>query len=166
MYASIASFIEDYAHESAGTQKLLDRLTDESLKQPITDGYRTLGHIAWHIAGSVDIVAHAGVKYEHSKDDNKPPSAKEIADAYRRSSQALLEAVKTQWTDADLGTVQTIFGQQWSNGKTLGQLVKHEVHHRGQLTILMRQAGLSVSGVYGPAKEEWAYAGMEPPVLR
>lgn len=166
MYASIQSFIADYAEESAATQKLLDRLTDESLKQPITDGYRTLGHIAWHIAGSVGIVAHAGVKYEFCKDDNSPPSAKEIAEGYRRSSQAVLEAVKAQWTDADLGTVQMIYGQQWSNGTTLGQLVKHEVHHRGQLTILMRQAGLSVSGMYGPSKEEWSFIGMEAPVLR
>lgn len=32
----------------------------------------------------------------------------------------------------------------------------HEIHHRGQLTILMRQAGITVSGLYGPSKEEAA----------
>ena len=31
------------------------------------------------------------------------------------------------------------------------------------MTVLMRQAGLTVPGVYGPAKEEWATAGMEAP---
>ena len=31
------------------------------------------------------------------------------------------------------------------------------------MTVLMRQAGLTVPGVYGPAKEEWAVAGMEAP---
>lgn len=34
---------------------------------------------------------------------------------------------------------------------------------RGQLTVLMRQAGLPVSGVYGPSKEEGGQFGMEAP---
>jgi hypothetical protein len=29
----------------------------------------------------------------------------------------------------------------------------------------MRQAGLRVPGVYGPAKEEWEDLGMEPPLI-
>jgi uncharacterized damage-inducible protein DinB len=28
------------------------------------------------------------------------------------------------------------------------------------MTVLMRQAGIKVPGVYGPAKEEWAAYGM------
>jgi hypothetical protein len=28
------------------------------------------------------------------------------------------------------------------------------------MTVLMRQAGLVVPGVYGPAREEWAVYGM------
>jgi len=31
--------------------------------------------------------------------------------------------------------------------------------------VLMRQAGLRVPGVYGPAKEEWESYGMEPPLI-
>lgn len=39
-----------------------------------------------------------------------------------------------------------------------------ETHHLGQMTVLMRQAGLNVPGVYGPSKEEWTAYGMpEPP---
>ncbi|NHN35043.1 hypothetical protein G9U52_35530 [Paenibacillus sp. S3N08] len=58
-----------------------------------------------------------------------------------------------------------MFGEPWKNGFTLNAFVKHEIHHRGQLTILMRQAGLPLPGVYGPAKEEWATMGMEAPVV-
>ena len=32
-------------------------------------------------------------------------------------------------------------------------LINHQNHHRGQMTVLMRQAGLTVPGVYGPAKK-------------
>ena len=36
-------------------------------------------------------------------------------------------------------------------------------HHRGQMTILMRQAGLLVPGMYGPSKDEWLAFGEEAP---
>jgi uncharacterized damage-inducible protein DinB len=42
----------------------------------------------------------------------------------------------------------------------LQALISHEIHHRGQMTVLMRQAGLKVPGIYGPAREEWAAYGM------
>ncbi len=85
----------------------------------------------------------------------QPSSAQAIADAYERASQALLEAVLGQWTDASLQEQVNLYGEPWPNGVTLHILVNHEVHHRAQMTVLMRQAGLKVPGVYGPAKEEW-----------
>jgi uncharacterized damage-inducible protein DinB len=30
------------------------------------------------------------------------------------------------------------------------------------MTVLMRQAGLRVPGIYGPAKEDWASMNMPP----
>jgi len=33
------------------------------------------------------------------------------------------------------------------------------------MTVLMRQAGLDVPGVYGPARQEWAAYGVPPPEL-
>jgi len=38
----------------------------------------------------------------------------------------------------------------------------HQTHHRAQMTVLMRQAGLKVPGVYGPSREEWSQMGMPP----
>ncbi|MEA3297729.1 MAG: DinB family protein, partial [candidate division Zixibacteria bacterium] len=42
-------------------------------------------------------------------------------------------------------------------------LIQHQIHHRGQMTVLMRQAGIKVPSLYGPAKEDWAQMGLEPP---
>jgi uncharacterized damage-inducible protein DinB len=49
-----------------------------------------------------------------------------------------------------------MYGEQWSRGAVLSALILHQVHHRAQMTVLMRQAGLKVPGLYGPAREEWA----------
>jgi uncharacterized damage-inducible protein DinB len=56
-----------------------------------------------------------------------------------------------------------MYGEMWSRGTVLSILVRHEAHHRAQLTVLMRQAGLAVPGCYGPAKEEWAGMGIPAP---
>jgi uncharacterized damage-inducible protein DinB len=53
-----------------------------------------------------------------------------------------------------------MYGEKWTRAMALRALIQHEVHHRGQMTVLMRQAGLTVPGVYGPAREEWAAYGM------
>jgi uncharacterized damage-inducible protein DinB len=56
-----------------------------------------------------------------------------------------------------------MYGEAWTRGRTLAALVAHQTHHRAQMTVLMRQAGLEVPGVYGPARQEWTAYGMQPP---
>lgn len=53
-----------------------------------------------------------------------------------------------------------MYGEMWAEGKTLSVLVTHQIHHRSQLTIVMRLLGLKVPGTYGPSNEEWAAYGM------
>ncbi|WP_018754520.1 DinB family protein [Paenibacillus terrigena] len=166
MYQSLQSFMEEYRLESASTQKLLDALTDASLKQEVAPGYRSLGQLAWHLVHNDEgMLLSMGLKFEAPAANSELPiSASAIADAYRSVSTGLLHALESQWTDANLQEKNNMYGQIWPNGLTLNIYLKHEIHHRGQLTILMRQAGLQVPGVYGPSKEEWASMGVEAPV--
>ncbi|MCL6645042.1 MAG: hypothetical protein K6U88_08710 [Dehalococcoidia bacterium] len=92
-----------------------------------------------------------------------PASAREIAEAYGRASAAFTEALRQQWTDATLSETRNMYGQVWTGAEVLSSLVRHQIHHRGQMTVLMRQAGLGVPGVYGPSKDEWAAMGMPAP---
>jgi uncharacterized damage-inducible protein DinB len=71
----------------------------------------------------------------------------------------MAEQVGENWTDETLLVTDNMYGETWKRGFSLFLLVTHEAHHRGQMTVLMRQAGLTVPGVYGPAKEEWAAIG-------
>ncbi len=72
----------------------------------------------------------------------------------------MLNAVKKEWRDESLLEDVNLYGQDWKKGKVLSVLVNHQTHHRGQLTVIMRLAGLIVPGVYGlPGKSgqiwEW-----------
>ncbi len=86
-----------------------------------------------------------------------------IKTAYNAASASLAEEIKCNWKDETLSIEDDMYGQKWKRGITLGILITHQTHHRGQMTVLMRQAGLKVPGIYGPSYEEWAAMGMEPP---
>ncbi|WP_454373178.1 DinB family protein, partial [Streptomyces kronopolitis] len=48
MFQTLDHFLKSWEFEADATQKLLNHLTDESLKQEITSQHWTLGRIAWH----------------------------------------------------------------------------------------------------------------------
>ena len=165
MYHTIEEFLADWKQESESTQKLLDLLTDESLSVKVKEGERKLGFLAWHITLSIhEIMSRTGLEFEAPAHDAPvPATAKEIADGYRQASQGVAEAVRTQWSDANLADESDMYGEMWPNANTLNMVVKHEIHHRGQLTVLMRLAGLPLVGMYGPSREDWAsYGGLAP----
>jgi uncharacterized damage-inducible protein DinB len=167
MYTSIAEFTMDWNQEAASTQKVLDVLTDGSLQQAVSPDDRTLGRIAWHVVTSTpEMLNEFGITVENVESSSAvPSSAKQIADTFRKVSADTIDAVKQQWTDASLKEMKNVFGMDMPKAVTLDLLIKHIIHHRGQMTVLMRQAGLNVPGVYGPSRDEWSQMGMEAPAL-
>lgn len=139
-------------------------LTDASLLQPVLPGGRTLGRIAWHIVLSIgEMAGRAGLAVHGPSDDTPTPAqAGAVVSGYEIAARSLGEAVRRQWSDAALGEMVEMYGDKWTKGFVLSALIAHEIHHRGQMTVLMRQAGLKVPGVYGPAREEWGALGMTP----
>lgn len=165
MITSIREFEQTWSRETESTLKLLRALTDASLARAVGPDDRTLGRMAWHIAGSIpEMMNRTGLSVGGPGDrEPVPTSAAEIVAAYETAARSLLEAVKQNWTDATLSVVDDMYGEKWPRGVTLQILLDHQTHHRGQMTVLMRQAGLVVPGVYGPAREEWAGFGAPPP---
>ncbi|MBX5437745.1 MAG: DinB family protein [Alicyclobacillaceae bacterium] len=156
MYQTIQEFIEDWRRESRITQNALDVLTDESLSRRVSPKDRTLGELAWHIVTAPGhMLAMAGLPVEMPGDPNtRPASARQMADAHRRFAEQVTAVIAREWTDATLREVRNMFGEQWPNALTLQAIIRHEIHHRGQLTVLMRQAGLPVPDIYGPARRD------------
>jgi uncharacterized damage-inducible protein DinB len=164
MYYKLSDFIEDWKYESESTIKIFTNLTDSSLTKNFGENIRTPGRLAWHIVTSVGEMIHRTELTFETVDENAPiPStAKEIVDEYKRASDGMVKEMSEKWNDETLLIEDDMYGQKWTRGKTLGILVTHQIHHRAQLTVVMRLAGLKVPGVYGPAKEEWAAYRMQP----
>jgi len=165
MFNSIAEFTATWRQHFEKTQKLLNTLTDQSLAQEVTPGHRTLGRIAWHVVTTIpEMAERTGLKLNGpAANDPMPNTAKEIADGYAALAGSLAEQVEKNWTDDTLQVEDDMYGEQWKRGLSLTIMLVHEIHHGGQMTVLMRQAGLQVPGIYGPSYEEWSQYGVQPP---
>lgn len=163
MYNKLSEFLTEWNHESEATLKIFNKLTDDSLGKKFNENIRTPGRLAWHLVISLcDMVRRSELKFDAIDEDAPVPvAAKDICDKYKRTSDGMINAIKNEWNDELLSEEVNMYGQTWKRGTILSIIVKHQAHHRGQLTVLMRLAGLKVPGIYGPAKEEWANMGME-----
>jgi uncharacterized damage-inducible protein DinB len=162
MYRTIDDFRRDWAYESEMTAKIFGNITDESMGTNVIQGGRSLGFLGWHIVVCLGMATEAGLPFQVPPEYNQPPAgAGVMKEAYEKYAAALIAAVEANWKDHDLLEEVQMYGSTWTRGYALFAMVKHQTHHRGQMTVLMRQAGLTVPGAYGPAREEWAAMGME-----
>ena len=161
MFRKIEDFRKAWEYEAESTIKLFNHLTDESLNQKVTENGRSLGFLAWHLVTTLaEMPGHVGLKIDAPLEGETPQTIAEIASAFEKGAKSVSEEVGKNWTDETLLQEDNLYGETWTRGETLGYLLVHQTHHRGQITVLMRQAGLPVSGIYGPAKEEWQAMGM------
>ena len=156
MFLALSAFLQAWEKEEESTQLILDALTDDSLNQPVTAQDRTLGRIAWHIVTTIpEMMSRTGLNFESINEDAPVPNtAKEISNYYREASTSVVTAIKAQWNDQTLLEERDMYGETWTIGTTLNALIAHQIHHRGQMTVLMRQAGLRVPGMIVPARED------------
>ena len=162
MYYKLSDFIFDWNYESESTIKVLSNLTDESLNKKVHEKVRTAGRLAWHITTSIGEMVHrTGLTFETVDEQVPiPASVSEIVKSYKQASENMIAEIKSKWNDETLMKEDVMYGETWTKGKTLGILTTHQIHHRAQLTVVMRLLGLKVPGIYGPSNEEWAAYGM------
>ena len=170
MFRRVEDFKDIWKAEAAKTVAVFKAIPDPALGQAVTEGHRDLRRMAWHIVESAaEMPAHVGIRIpEFPVVDNSigapPPTMEGILTAYTKISDALHDRIGS-WNNAELCRSFDCYCEKLSGGFLLWVLVTHQTHHRGQMTVLMRQAGLVVPDTYGPAKEGWGAYGMQPPAV-
>jgi len=159
MYNKIKEFVDDWTAESSSSLKVLKVITDASLDQKIYQEGRNLAHLAWHmtmmIGGTGSIV---GLEVAAPPRGTEMPNvtAAALSEAYEKAARSLGDEVSKKLQDSQLSTEVSFFGRTLPIERVLHSLILHQCHHRGQMTVLLRQAGLVPPGVYGPTREEAA----------
>jgi len=166
MFRKTEDFLKLWEFESKYTLEIFEALTDESLSFAEAEGHRDLGRMAWHITDTLaEMPEKMGIEPSVQLKDVIGKKDKElIKDCFLKLSENITRIV-SGWDDTGLDKEDEMYGETWKRGSTLLILILHQAHHRGQMTVLMRQAGLKVPGIYGPAKEQWADYGMPAPAI-
>lgn len=153
MYRLVDDFLKEWANASKGTLQVLQAVTDDKLGQSILEGHSTLGWLGWHLVETTGYFGNlAGLTVPMiGQDEPIPLTVGEIVAAYEKAAEAVNEEV-AKLSDKDLLT-ETGLKNPATKGELLRFLIDHQTHHRGQMTVLLRQAGLPVPPVMGPTKE-------------
>jgi uncharacterized damage-inducible protein DinB len=169
MFRRLDDFRRTWTAEAKHTLAVFGAIPDPALDAAIAPGHRDLRRLAWHLVESlIEMPGRMGLAIPGAERvkggfiEPPPATLEEMAQAYRAASEGLAKALET-WSDADLEREDDMYGETWKRGHTLLVLITHQVHHRAQMTVLMRQAGLAVPPIYGPVKEGWSAYGVEPP---
>lgn len=154
MYRKVEDFLEDWAASAAGTLSVMKAITDDKMGVAIVEGHSTLGWLAWHLVGAAGGFGFfAGLQVPRvERGAAVPATMAEIVAKY----EAIIEAYHTEakkLSDDSLTEEVNSFVGTTLRGKLLRQMIDHQTHHRGQMMVLLRQAGLKVPGVLGPTKE-------------
>ena len=162
MYATVNDFLTDWNYESQSTLDLFKNLTDDSLNKVIHEDVRTLGFLSWHIVHTLqEMPAKMGLSVDiKQQTDYTNETVAEIIETYESGAKLLADAIKNNWSDADLVKEDNMYGEPWKRAVTLSILIKHQAHHRAEMVVLMRILGLPVIGAYGPTREDWAKYGL------
>lgn len=155
MIPSLQALVSLFEAEAEITGRVFDALTDAALAQRVTEKDRTLGEIAWHIVTSIpEMLRFLDLEVPGPGHHRPMPvTARELADAYRQVARAAVEAMKGSWTDASLAEKHDVYGYSWTKAQTVMALLFHQTHHRGAMSVLMRQAGLRLPDIYGPSRD-------------
>ena len=153
-------FLTVWDAEAQKTTVLLKSLpTDQYDFRPDPDA-RSLGELAWHLAeveGYMSFGAERG-KFEVGMKVpglERPRTVEELAPGYERVHADSVARVR-RLAEEDLARPREFFGGRQVPLRDIlwSAILLHEVHHRGQLSVLMRLAKGTVPGLYGPNREE------------
>ena len=155
MYRTTEDFINDWSQSAASTLEVIRAISDDKADVGIVEGHNSLGWLAWHVTTAPELFGNmlAGLGLEVKLDPHaQPATVAEIAAAYEKV-MAEVTTKASALTDADLlAEVKGFYGPA-SRGAILRKMIDHQTHHVGQMTVLLRQAGLVVPPVMGPTKE-------------
>lgn len=158
MNHEIEQFMTEWERQTKGTVALLESLpADQYDFRPDPLG-RSLGELAWHLA-EIDAFTTLGIaqrKFEfpvRPSNMTRPRTVAELApgfqsvhrDAVERVAEESDPSVEVTYVD---GTQRTIRELLWQ------RLLLHQIHHRGQLVLLSRQAGGVPPALFGPTREQ------------
>ncbi|HEX9687789.1 MAG TPA: DinB family protein [Thermoanaerobaculia bacterium] len=161
--ALIDGLLQELEAEAQTTRRVLERVPDNQLAWRPHEKARTLGELALHVAivpgGVAELVASPSPAQAPQFIDPSPKSASELIPALDQSIAKAKEVLGGMDDATLMATWRMMNGERELFAVPRMALLRsvmlnHWYHHRGQLTVYLRELGVPVPSIYGPSADE------------
>ena len=159
----IDGMLQELEQEAQTTRRVLERVPGSQLAWRPHEKARTLGQLALHVAivpgGVAELIASPSPAQAPTFTDPSPASAGELVPALDQS----IAKAKQVLGGMDDGTLTATWRMMQGERELFAVprvallrsiMLNHWYHHRGQLTVYLRQLGVPVPSIYGPSADE------------
>ncbi|MCX6552060.1 MAG: DinB family protein [Acidobacteria bacterium] len=158
------ALLPEFDHEMALARKVIERVAEDRLGWQPHEKSMTLGRLANHVT-EIPLWGHTilnDAEFDMTDGSHKPSAKDKVADMLSAFDEttAKVRTMLAAKTDAELMSTW-VFKH---NGKEMfsmprvaafrGWVMNHVIHHRGQLSVYLRQTGSKVPSIYGPSADE------------
>jgi len=156
--------LSTYEHEYQNTLKVLRAIPEDKINFTPHEKMRPAGRLAWHIVRIEDMFGRGALSDKiivgGGAPVNPPATIAAIIEIYEKQHPEIVAAWKafdeSRWMEKIPFLKPS--GETWMEMSRIAYLqsalMSHTIHHRGQLTVLLRLMGAKVPGVYGPSADE------------
>jgi len=164
--STVELLLQELEQEAQTTRRVLERVPNDRLSWKPHDRSMSLGQLALHIASVPGAIAEISQISPFPVPNFEQPSATSAAELIPALDESLEKArtILRRLDDADLAKVWRVMdGDREVMAIPVGAVLRtimlnHWYHHRGQLSVYLRQVGVPVPSIYGPSADENPFA--------
>ncbi len=162
----IEGLLQELEQEAQTTRRVLERVPENRLGWKPHDKSMSLGQLALHVATIPGAIAEISRQSPFSMPQFTQPSAASAAELIPALEQSVAKAreIVGSMNEADLSkTWRVVDGDREVMALPVRAVLRsimlnHWYHHRGQLSVYLRQVGVPVPSIYGPSADENPFA--------
>ena len=171
MSKAIDALLQELEQEAKTTRRVLERVPADKLAWRPHDKSMSLGQLALHVAtcpGSIaEMCQQSPVEMPAFGQPPSPKDAAELLPALDRSVARAREILSSMDEDNLEKLWRVVAGGKAVMALPVGAMLRsimlnHWYHHRGQLSVYLRQVGALVPSIYGPSADENPFATQQP----
>ena len=161
--ATLEELVQELEQEAQATRRVLERVPSDKLQWKPHPKSMSLGQLAMHIANLPGAIAELSTRSSFDVTTPIPrPEASSTHQILKTFEDSLKRATSLlrRMSDAELSSAWRMMKDDqvlWSIPRGLflrSVMLNHWYHHRGQLTVYLRQTGALVPAVYGGSADE------------
>ena len=162
----IEALIQELEQEAQTTRRVLERVPDDRLAWKPHEKSMSLGQLALHVATTPGGVSEIVRQSPFPAPKFVQASATTAAELLPALEQSVAKAKENLRAIGDAGLAnmwRVVDGERELMAMPVGAVLRfimlnHWYHHRGQLSVYLRELGVPVPSIYGPSADENPFA--------